>query len=259
LKALVTLGLAGLAGCSCILGIEDLGGPNNPTPDGSLRDTGPDVPIANQVRLSGVATLFDGPFGGMTPLANATLAPFSRTPGVQTSGPVQTTSTGAYDFTFSTGGQAADVIIVAPNNGATTYPHTHNYPPILTRDLDFVVNVFSEQAIQSISQFAGEPRDPTQTFIAIQVRDQLGNAAAGVALETENGARIQYGDSQGLPTATEVQTSSSGVAFIFNSPPALGTLRAIQNGNVIGLRTIDGGGLDPQSPGAIAILLEVSQ
>jgi hypothetical protein len=246
------LALAALAGCSSILGIEELDGPNN-APDGGARDAAVDVMIGDRISLTGTARTLDGQAEGQT-LADAQLD-FVSKGGVAQS--TQTTASGSYNFLIPTNGQPIDGFIVVHQTAMVTYPHTYNVPPVLTADRSFAITTFSESFIQMMSLIAGEPHDPSATFVVFQVADTNGSGVAGIILSCEAGNRIIYGDASGFPTQSAVATSASGLAYIFNSQPFLGTCTASDLQGIVAQRTIDGGMKDPQPPGVIAIVMEV--
>ena len=245
--------LAALAGCSSILGIEDLDGPGNSTPDGGSRDALPDMMIGDRVDLTGTATMFDTQAQAMT-LAGAQLDFFAKGAVQQTT---QTAADGTYAFSIATMMQPIDGLIIVHQDAVGTYPHTHNVPPILTGDRSYSVTTFSASFIQMMSQLAGEPHDPSATFVFFQVTTSDGAGVAGITIACETAKRVIYGDASGIPRQGEVQTSSSGLAYLFNAPPFLGTCIANTPGGVVAQRTIDGVNA-PQSPGMIAISFEVS-
>ena len=241
--------LAALAGCSSILGIEDLGGPGTTGPDGGAPA---DIMIGERIDLTGTGTLFDAQGQGVS-LANAQLD-FVSKGGAALS--TQTTASGSYTFAIPTMNQPVDGVVVIHRDAVGTYPRTHNVPPVLTSNRTYSLVTFSGTFIQMMSQIAGEPHDPNATFVLFQLTNSANAGVAGIKIECEVGNRVIYGDASGFPNQSEVKSSSSGLAYIFNAQPVLGTCLATSAQNIVGQRTIDGG-VDDLQPGMIMVSLEV--
>ena len=245
--------LAALAGCSSILGIEDLEGPSIGPNDSGPRDTGADVMVGERVSLMGTASVIELQGTGMT-LAGVQLD-FMQPQLAQST---QTTQSGSYVFSLPTNGQPIDGFIVLHQSPTGGYPHTHVVPPVLTGDRNFGLVTGSQNAIQMLASFAGEPHDPASTFVVFQVTGLGGSPLAGVNLACEVDTSIVYADDSGFPRQGAVQTGSLGLAYMFNAPPSLGLCFANGPSGTAQRRIETVSPNAPIAPGVLAVSLEVT-
>jgi hypothetical protein len=85
-------------------------------------------------------------------------------------------------------------------------------------------------SLPPLVQLLGVELQPTAGLIALRVFDCQAHPAAGVSLSTEARAALPWYFVDGLPSGTESQTGSEGLAGFVNVPPGLAVFEAATRG-----------------------------
>ena len=222
--------IALLAGCSSILGIEDLGGPAG-TPDGGGTNDTPVPP--GQVRISGstfVLQKLDIP-PGQFPNARLELVTGGES--------VMTTSNGmgTYSIDVDTGGGTVDAFVrVLPIPGSPEAETVNHLPPIAD-DLAIDLVTFANEYMLEVSSLSGQQQDPGSGFLEIHAVDEDGRPQSEVQFQLTFTNFVVYADDTGRPgPAVFNRTTSSGLAWVLNVPPGSHSIQANRNGQPFGVR-----------------------
>lgn len=205
------LALTTLAGCTQVLGIERLsGGDAGVTADGP-RDSGPDGPPPNTIRISGT-TQKETP--APQPLGEVLIEYMTLNDQVV----VQTTSGPDAKFTLSvpSGGNPLEGYLRAsttdPRNAVTTQ---YFAAPIRADVADFVVRMADTGAIAQLASLCGADT-ANSGVVVVSNRDATGAAVAGATANTTPVGKYCALDG-GLPKQTNV-SGAQGDVFAFGLP-----------------------------------------
>jgi hypothetical protein len=198
IAALGPLGALAAAGCSSVLGIEDLRGPGV--------DAGP---VAAQVTVSGTVKINNA---GQPPYSTAVTL-------VQPDGTIIATGTsdvhGEFALTASTGGVPLDVALHvsgSPPNSRDVY----FYPPPLHADHDAgSVLVLLEGDVANVVTSFGYSYSRPMMVIVADVRDARGDHVAGETISTPVATVIVRYTKDGVPSSA-FETSDDGIAYAFD-------------------------------------------
>jgi hypothetical protein len=230
--------LALLAGCSSILGIEDLPGPNN-SPDGDI--TGDTPPPPGSIRIAGTAEvqnadLILGTVSRM-PLGGAELQFVPQSP----AGPPLVTS--------STPMGGYEIIAEPPVRGfvrmnqmaAGGHRPVHNYAPTFAADAELDVLAFTDTLVAFRASQVNAP-DANGPFLMLLARGNNDTPLVGMqfSLGMQN-QQIFYADKDLNADPMLTSTTESGAAYMFGLPPGSDsvTVRLLQNNQPIAERTLE--------------------
>jgi hypothetical protein len=234
--------IALLAGCSSILGIEDLGGPA--APDGGTPDGDPSTTFT----LAGAVIRLEG--GNDPPLANhpIELLRAGMTPQVST-----TNGQGRYSFAFPAGQTVDGVVRVVSIGGIDRT--TDSYPLPFATNQTFDAVAISDAFIQQRAMEANEPIAPDAGFIFITVVGANSQPAGNVVVTTDDpNTKVAYGDNDGRVDVSLMTTSASGTAYMFNVLASSVRLATSFSGNGTAPRTIDLQGMNGVRRSAFVVL-----
>lgn len=220
-----------LAGCSKIIGIDDLRGPagNGPVdaqPDGASVDAAPNVKVSGQITEIDPTTL------GGHPLPNIPVE-LRGTPGDVLLATGTTDANGQFALNVATSGAPVVGYVHAMGKVINAEEAYYLLRP-LTRDAmltNFVL--FTQQGISLLAQFAGVAAPSPQSALAFTfVTGSDGAGKAGIAVQSgPNAGAVRYFDAQGdIPDSSLTTTSASGIAVVFDVPPVAIRFSANQNG-----------------------------
>ena len=213
-----------LAGCSSILGIEDLGGPAGTPDGGGPNDTVP----PGQVRISGSTLMHQKVDTPPFELSNARLELVTEDM------TVMTTSSGManYQFDIAPSGDAFVRVLEVPGAKETV-----NHLQPITDDVSIDLITFDNNYPLEVGQLAGDPQELSLGFLQIRIIDELGRPQPSVQLLVSFANRVIYADDTGRPgPTTSSSTSGSGLAWVTNAPPGDHALEARRNGLTVAQR-----------------------
>jgi hypothetical protein len=220
-----------LAGCSKILGIDDLHGPGgNGSVDAQL--DGPRLDAAPNIKVSGQITQIDPINFASHPVPNLPVE-LRGTPGDVLRASGTTDANGQFDLDVATSG-APVVGYVHAMGKVINAEDAYYFVRPLTRDTlltNFVL--FTQQGIGLLAQFYGAPApNPQNALVFTFVTGADGAGKAGVAIQAgPNAGAVRYFDAQGnIPDPALTMTSASGIAVVFDVPPGSERFSANQNG-----------------------------
>jgi hypothetical protein len=222
-----------LAGCSKILGIDDLHGPGpggngtvDAQPDGATIDAAPSVEVSGQI------TEIDPISFASHPVPNLPVE-LRRTPGDVLLASGATDANGEFRLNVATGG-APIVGYVHAMGKVINADDAYYFVRPLTRDTkltNFVL--FNQQGISLLAQFYGVAApSPQSALVFTFVTGSDGTGKAGIAVQAgPNAGAVRYFDAQGnIPAPSLTVTSASGIAVVFDVPPVSTRFSANQNG-----------------------------
>ena len=239
------LAIALLAGCSNILGIEDLSGPdNNPPVDGQ---GGTDVPVGDRITVSLALRIFDGAAGDQ-PLTN-TMVEFAQLPGGMRLASGASDSAGRVTLSLPTSGMPLDGVFHVAGGAfnGVPYPPTSFYPLPLVADTTTSVSILTDPFVDMFAMSFGEQRNATSAFIFVFVAlpgsdTMTAQGREGIRVVGDANDRVHYDGPMG-PDPTTQQTGPQGTAYIVNavSTPVPKQLRAFEafSDREVGARTLD--------------------
>ena len=236
------LAIALLAGCSNILGIEDLAGPgNNPPADGSDAP-----PVGDFITITLDVRGFDG-MAGEQALAD-TAVDFIRLPERMSLAGGRTDAMGRVVLDLATNGMPLDgyFLIEAGAINGVPYPTTSFYPLPLVASSGTSVSILTDPFLDMFAMSLGEQRSPQAAFVFIFVAQPgtdptMAQGRPGIRIQSDPGERVAYDSPMG-PDPNATQTSEQGTAYIVNAVPRptkqLVAVEAATNRNV-GTRALD--------------------
>lgn len=209
MRALVAL--AALAGCSSVLGIEDLRGLEAGVPPG-------DGPLPAGTELTGTLGVADVQVNG--PLANAALD-FTALPDRRPLGNTVTNPNGGYQIILDAApGPIVGVMQVVGDASGMVLPESHLYPPPIVGNTTFSMTVLGEEGIRQITSLAGMPNDPTTGFVLVLVTDAVSRQPlAGATVKLGANVPVVYAGVGGLPDPMLQTTTEAGLAYAPSVPP----------------------------------------
>ena len=236
------LAIALLAGCSNILGIEGLSGPDNPSIDAA---GGTDVPVSERITVSLALRVFDA--AGEQPLVN-TLVEFAELPGGMRLASAASDSTGQVTLSLPTDGTPLDGVfrIAGGTSNGVPYPPTSFYPLPLVADFNTSVSILTDPFVDMFAMQFGEQRSATSAFIFVFVAQPGSDTTTargreGIRIVGDANDRVHYDGPMG-PDPTAQQTGPPGTAYIVNATPSpakqLRAFEAVTERDV-GIRRLD--------------------
>ncbi len=243
----LALSLLALAGCSKIIGIDDLHGPGSgsnadASSDGARMDAAlPDVPVAAMVKIKGQVTTINPTTLQDEPVPNMPVELHHLDGSVAANG--STDSTGQFSFALPTGGMPFQGYVYAAGKTINAEDAYYYLRPVTadTTATNFVL--FTQQGIAQLAQYcnAGNP-NPQNAFAFAFVTTADGAGKAGITLQSSVflGNEVRYFNAQGtLPDSSLSSTSPSGIAVMFNVVPGATTFIANQSGAQVGQYNLD--------------------
>jgi hypothetical protein len=189
-----------LAGCSAVLGIEDL---HPSTVHGIVRDLGADT-VANVAVI-----LYRDPGPGMvdsTRIDDAT-----------------TDEHGAFELPITAALPLTGYFDLVDSRFVRTFSHLHR-PIVDHADFDIEILTLTAAGLRSLAADAGMPQDAAHGLVLAQIVDADGSALPGATVHAEVGeppvavSQICYTNaSTGFPCETG-STRDDGIAWLFNIP-----------------------------------------
>lgn len=239
MRALVCAIAVVAAGCSSVLGIEDLQGPADGGPDGRAPgddggDPTGDGGVPQTIRFGG--SLGVNHEGAQMPLANTGVELHNRATQEVFSG--MTDATGTFSFVIPTGGGAVDGYIRIDTRADLDLPVTTVYVNPTVTDVDLRVLAFTNQEIADLATQVGEIRAPNTAFVLMQIFDATGNPVANEQFVPNPSAEVIYFDDFGAPNPNRMETSALGIAAILNETAGV-PLTVNAGGPVVASRTTD--------------------
>jgi hypothetical protein len=220
MRASLVLACCAAAGCSNLLGIENLSGPG---PSDAAIDAAPggdaatgDAAVPGSLNIKGMVRLRDLPTGADTPYA--TLIDLVRFDGSLAQTTMSDQAAGRYSMTVQTGGAALDVAVRFHGN-QNGFPDLYQYfPAPLTDNRDVgTTGMVSFSSLQTLASAAGVPYSPNATMvILVQIHDTAGQPVAGARLISDQPSALIRYSSQGLPSNALITTSADGIAYVFD-------------------------------------------
>jgi len=220
-----------LAGCSKILGIDDLHGPGgngtvDAQPDGASIDAAPNVEVSGQITEINPLNFESDPVPNLP-------VELRGTPGDVLLASGTTDANGRFGLNVQTHG-APVVGYVHAMGKVVNAEDAYYFVRPLTRDTaltDFVL--FTQQAIAVLAQFYGVAApSPQSALVFAFVTGPEGTGKAGIAVQAgPNTGAVRYFDAQGnIPDPSLTTTSASGIAVVFGVPPVSVQFSANQSG-----------------------------
>jgi hypothetical protein len=226
--ALVSLALAG---CSSILGIEDLSGPGGANPDGGGRvDAAPGAR-----RIEGILTTF-GVMGTDQIQPNTPIAFVPQIAGEPELSGI-TGDDGRYSFDYGEDTRPMQGFLRTNHTPAS---FTVSYPPPFIAPIAFDPRMFTDSLIQDLASQSGTNANPQADFFVVLVTDAEGKPRRDMSVQLDVAvAQEFYATVDGRIDPMLLQTTDAGLAFAFNIPNnAARLVTVIQNGNVVGERDL---------------------
>lgn len=208
--------LLACAGCSTVLGIDDLSGPlaGDAAGDGpSIEPDGPDVPPGNLLITGTVLTVnLDGVPGAMVDLVD-------QPAGIPSAATVSVDD-GTFALVIDSNGAAFDGAALRVRSMQSSLATQVYFREALSPDrplTDVKLQLFGDTAIDELAAQCGQPPGPTKSLFVVFSVGSQGAAVPNVPFTTAPGATFCT-DHNGVfgPTA---DTGSSGIAFAFELLP----------------------------------------
>lgn len=238
MRAQILMLVAGLAGCSKLLGIDDLSGP--PLGDGGPGDDGrpPGDSAPPQITVSGTITRFLATNPTPVPLADYPVA-LVKMPGRVRIVNGMTDATGRYSMTADTGGAPLDAHLeIAGSVPFDLPPSVSHFAAPLTADVPVHnLQLNTNTGLRGGGQQAGDPIMTTTAVVRVFVANGDAMPVAGAAVTIETSTRVSYLGASGVdPSLTA--TSDRGIAFAFNATVGMVTVAGQLAGDPIAPSTI---------------------
>lgn len=216
--------LLALAGCSGLLGIDDLSGPG---------DGGPDLPSSITIR----GALFQFATTDPQPLANHPISLVQMPERVHLTD-AMTGADGTFALTASTN-EPLDAHLEFAANPALDYPPgAAHFAGPLTADLQHDLQFNTRGNLATGAQQANDPIQGTTATLRILVARSDATPVEGVALTISPAAKIVYLSATGSIDPALTRTSSRGVAFVFNAQVGTATIAGQLGASPIAPRSI---------------------
>ncbi len=140
-------------------------------------------------------------------------------------------SSGAYSVSLSSGGTPIDGYLRVTHSGQVD---TYAYPALpLFANLTTNILMPTTNELTFLGLAVGVTQAAGNGFIGVIVKDCNGTTIAGATVSTNPPGTVKY-NSGSTPSSTATSTSSDGVAYVFNVPPAPNvTVMANAGGNVL--------------------------
>jgi hypothetical protein len=218
--ACLAVAFVALAGCSSILGIEDLAGPA----DAAVGDGKPltDDAVTGHVTVQGHVSI-NGP-GQPALVTTVELVRPDATVAATTTSDLN----GAFVLTVATAGSPVDVAVHAKGDPETGLPDEYMYfAAPLAADRDVTLTLLTQSDLQNLGLLFGIPFGPTTSFLNVVVEDAHASPVAGATVTTDQpNAIVRYVNTNGQPDPTANVTSVAGLAFVFSQMPGSMSLAA---------------------------------
>ncbi|MEO8698775.1 MAG: hypothetical protein ABI867_01995 [Kofleriaceae bacterium] len=200
------------AGCSSVLGIEELEGPGD---GGVPQDRPTDVIVGPQLRISGTAQQISGPVGGQG-IANAQIELVTQgsdsRPEITSSG-----LDGTFTLLVDTRGMPVDGYLRMTDLSGNVVPSDTFFVEPLTRDTEVVLQGFDRPTLDMLGAVCGAAAAITDfpVYIVAAV-DAAKQPVAGVTIKSTPNGVICIDN--GNPQPGNI-TGPSGIGFVFGIPP----------------------------------------
>jgi hypothetical protein len=213
-----------LAGCSQVLGIEQLRGGEGEAPadasvDAAL-DAAPDAPSGMRV-ISGKVLSVTGA-AGPQPAPNVPVQ-FVRLSDDAVLASTTSGADGAYQLAISAG--VPGVLI---SSGGFAAPDLRDTVVAIPSDRDVVIDIgrFTTNMIAQLASICGAPQDATRGVAIFEVRALDRAPAAGVSIQSlEPGIAVRYDGPNGYPVPMSNSTGPTGRGWQFNLSDRLHTVQ----------------------------------
>lgn len=230
MRAQILMLAVGLAGCSKLLGIDDLSGPDtgDDVPgDGSDDPDGPVVP--EMVTVTGTLLRNTSP---EAPLANHPIS-LVKMPGRVHVADGTTEGSGRYTLTAPTGGVPLDAYVeVAGSSGLDIAPSMLHFVGPLFADVQIDLSLNRITSLNSSASSSGDPRRTGTAIVRVFVAGANGTTPiAGAIVSFMPSVPVKYLADVVLSNGTA--TTDRGVAFAFNALVGANTVSANLAGNVV--------------------------
>lgn len=215
--------LLACTGCSKVLGIGDLEGPDGgPIPPNDASDG----PVPGTIRITGTVQQVDGISGMSSPLPDAAVSLVAQPTGVGSAAALSDAQ-GRFELVIETNGIPLDgALRVAAPNERTTFQYLSR--PVVG-DVDASVQIYDEQLFQMVSQMC-QLFEPVTPVFLVFVSDAQNNPVEEAPLSSMPDSTFCSPDASGTFTPTN-KSGVGGVAFNFGLPPGdvtLGTNGALR-------------------------------
>jgi hypothetical protein len=220
-----------LAGCSKILGINDLHGPaGNGSVDAQLDSASLDT--APSLQVSGQITQIDLNNFARKPVPNIPVE-LRGLPGDVRLASATTDANGQFGMTVPTGGTPIVGYVYAMGKVINAQDGYYFVRPLTgdTMLTNFVL--FTQDGLDLLAQFYGVPApSPQNAFTVAFVTGSDGVGKADIAVQAgPNAGAVRYFNAQGsIPDPSLMTTAASGIAVVFDVPPVSTRFSANQNG-----------------------------
>lgn len=218
MRIAICLLVAGLAGCSAVLGIDDVSGPGGSDDDVSPGDDVPSPGDAPPVVSPTVIVRGRLLENSTAPLV-AQPVRLVKMPGRVEVASTTTATDGTYTFTAPTGGVPLDAHVeVSPGGPRNSPPSIIHVGKVLDADITVRdVEIFGAAIIESRAQDGGDPRQAANAFVRVIVRHVDGTPAAGATIQIDPSAPVRYLADDLTTSRTATMTSGRGVGYVFNA------------------------------------------